>query len=163
MYESLIVDNSSESAENAAETSTPQPSAETPANVRILCFFHWDIRHKFSNTVPTVQIHDPRSALCYWTESTAIRQRNSLAKVRGSIVIVTTPSFLLTFGFCRHVIANDLSPAAVEAMHRNVQYNELGEQRVLKPDGTEKVIPAKVQINEGDAWYDSSSQNSELS
>ena len=39
-------------------------------------------------------------------------------------------------------------------MHRNVRYNDLGEQKVLKQDGSEKVIPAKVQVNEGDAWYD---------
>ncbi|KAJ2931359.1 hypothetical protein H1R20_g5737, partial [Candolleomyces eurysporus] len=51
----------------------------------------------------------------------------------------------------KDVIANDLSPAAVEAMHRNVRYNGLDEQKTLQPDGSETVIPAKVKVNEGDA------------
>ncbi|KAF6765234.1 guanine-N2--methyltransferase [Ephemerocybe angulata] len=51
----------------------------------------------------------------------------------------------------KHVIANDLSPAAVEAMHRNVEWNDLGEKRLEGPDGQTKVIPAKVRVNEGDA------------
>jgi tRNA G26 N,N-dimethylase Trm1 len=38
----------------------------------------------------------------------------------------------------RRVIANDLSSAAVETMHRNVQYNDVGHL---------------VKVNEGDAWY----------
>ena len=71
----------------------------------------------------------------------------------------------------RYVIANDLSPAAVEAMQRNVELNGLGEkpqpvsegETVRDGDdaGSEKsktnlqrgrTIPAKVRINEGDAW-----------
>jgi tRNA (guanine26-N2/guanine27-N2)-dimethyltransferase len=42
---------------------------------------------------------------------------------------------------CRYVIANDLSPAAAEAMRRNVEINGLGKH-------------GKVRVNEGDAWYD---------
>ena len=77
--------------------------------------------------------------------------------------------------FCpirRYVLANDLSPAAVEAIKRNVELNDLHEHEAsLVSAPTEasetaggadahtehkerhtKKIPAKVQINEGDAW-----------
>ena len=47
----------------------------------------------------------------------------------------------------RYVIANDLSPAAVEAMKRNIAINDLG-------TGSESEPTQKVQVNEGDAWYD---------
>ena len=73
----------------------------------------------------------------------------------------------------RYVLANDLSPAAVEAIKRNVELNDLHEHEAPPvPASTEasenaegvdaptehkerhpKKIPAKVQINEGDAWY----------
>lgn len=46
--------------------------------------------------------------------------------------------------FFRYVIANDLSPAAVDAIRRNVELNELG------PKG--KDAEGKVRVNEGDAW-----------
>lgn len=36
-------------------------------------------------------------------------------------------------------------------MHRNVEFNGLGEQSVEAPDGEMKTIPAKVRVNEGDA------------
>ena len=65
------------------------------------------------------------------------------------------------------MLANDLSPAAVQAMKRNVELNDLGE-KVEPPsvEGSEKLgngdtekmevvprkRPAKVRINEGDAW-----------
>lgn len=46
------------------------------------------------------------------------------------------------------MLANDLSPAAVEAMKRNVELNGLGPTSSnLKP------TPEKVRVNEGDAWY----------
>ncbi|KAL5489901.1 TRM1 [Sanghuangporus weigelae] len=73
----------------------------------------------------------------------------------------------------KYVIANDLSPAAVEAMKRNVDLNGLGETSESEPapavsteaegekteDGGEKtqlftskgVLSAKVRVNEGDA------------
>ncbi|TFK76405.1 N2,N2-dimethylguanosine tRNA methyltransferase [Pluteus cervinus] len=47
----------------------------------------------------------------------------------------------------KHVIANDLSPAAVEAMKRNVDINGLGPQ----PSETDGGDLGKVRINEGDA------------
>jgi tRNA (guanine26-N2/guanine27-N2)-dimethyltransferase len=48
----------------------------------------------------------------------------------------------------RYVIANDLSPAAVEAMKRNIAINDLGTGSESDP------TRQKVQVNEGDAWYD---------
>ncbi|KAM5531216.1 hypothetical protein V8D89_015134 [Ganoderma adspersum] len=53
----------------------------------------------------------------------------------------------------KHVIANDLSPAAVEAMRRNVELNDLHGREEDPPEGSsEKVVrPAKVRVNEGDA------------
>ena len=81
----------------------------------------------------------------------------------------------------KYVIANDLSPTAVDAIRRNVEINGLGEKslkgtntdvdevddiavdttvtgdtgslahKVIK--GKENVIRAKVRINEGDAWW----------
>jgi tRNA G26 N,N-dimethylase Trm1 len=51
------------------------------------------------------------------------------------------------------VIANDLSPAAAEAMRRNVAINELGPEKedvvgseVFRKEG-------KVRVKEGDAWW----------
>lgn len=53
------------------------------------------------------------------------------------------------------MIANDLSSAAVEAMRRNIELNDLHEKEEALPEGSsEKVIrPAKVRVNEGDAWW----------
>jgi tRNA (guanine26-N2/guanine27-N2)-dimethyltransferase len=48
----------------------------------------------------------------------------------------------------RYVIANDLSPAAVEAMKRNIAINDLTGGSDSDP------TRQKVQVNEGDAWYD---------
>ncbi|KAI0807501.1 N2,N2-dimethylguanosine tRNA methyltransferase [Fomes fomentarius] len=54
----------------------------------------------------------------------------------------------------KYVIANDLSPAAVEAMKRNIELNDLHERtRATVEDSVEapRVRPAKVRVNEGDA------------
>lgn len=49
----------------------------------------------------------------------------------------------------RYVIANDLSPAAVDVMKRNVAVNGL----TVEANGSESsTAQAKVQVNEGDAW-----------
>ena len=56
---------------------------------------------------------------------------------------------------CRYVLANDLSPAAVEAMKRNVELNDLHEKTEPPEEGSSeqpRVRPAKVRVNEGDAW-----------
>jgi tRNA G26 N,N-dimethylase Trm1 len=52
-----------------------------------------------------------------------------------------------TYEGLRHVIANDLSPAAVEAMRRNVEVNGLAED-----SETATPLSGKVHINEADAW-----------
>lgn len=49
----------------------------------------------------------------------------------------------------RYVIANDLSPAAVHVMKRNIALNGLGDEVV---DSESSIAQAKVQVNEGDAW-----------
>ena len=62
---------------------------------------------------------------------------------------------VLTLSACRYVIANDLSPAAVEAMRRNIELNDLHEKDELAAGGSggaPKTRPAKVRVNEGDAW-----------
>ncbi|KAH9856963.1 N2,N2-dimethylguanosine tRNA methyltransferase [Lenzites betulinus] len=54
----------------------------------------------------------------------------------------------------KYVIANDLSPAAVEAMRRNIELNDLHEKEEPVAEGSAgkpKVRPAKVRVNEGDA------------
>ena len=54
----------------------------------------------------------------------------------------------------RYVIANDLSPEAVEAIRRNIELNDLHDKEGASTEGSsEKVVrPAKVRVNEGDAW-----------
>jgi len=49
----------------------------------------------------------------------------------------------------RYVIANDLSPAAVNIMKRNVAVNGLAAD-----ESESSTAQAKVQVNEGDAWWD---------
>ncbi|KAL7283462.1 hypothetical protein ACG7TL_002894 [Trametes sanguinea] len=54
----------------------------------------------------------------------------------------------------KYVIANDLSPAAVEAMRRNIELNDLHEKEEPAAEGSggqPKIRPAKVRVNEGDA------------
>lgn len=54
---------------------------------------------------------------------------------------------------CRYIIANDLSPDAVATMRRNVDLNGLGERSEATDDPEKpKRIPARVHVNEGDAW-----------
>lgn len=57
-----------------------------------------------------------------------------------------------TLTYNRHVIANDLSPTAADAMRRNVELNGLAEPDTSQKE-QEKNIPAYVKVNEGDAWY----------
>lgn len=62
---------------------------------------------------------------------------------------------LIYFCRARYVIANDLSPAAVEAMRRNIELNDLHEKELGPSErsaGEPAVRPAKVRVNEGDAW-----------
>ena len=50
------------------------------------------------------------------------------------------------------MIANDLSPAAVEAMRRNVKVNGLAEDGETTLEASASPSKAKVHINEADAW-----------
>jgi tRNA (guanine26-N2/guanine27-N2)-dimethyltransferase len=51
----------------------------------------------------------------------------------------------------RYVIANDLSPAAVNVMKRNVAVNGLSYDSEVN-ESESSIAQAKVQVNEGDAW-----------
>ena len=59
------------------------------------------------------------------------------------------------------MIANDLSPTAIEAMRRNVELNGLGVQKPKESEETtensaekkERIPHPKIKVNEGDAWY----------
>ena len=59
------------------------------------------------------------------------------------------------------MIANDLSPTAIEAMRRNVELNGLGVPKPKESEETtensaekkERVPHPKIKVNEGDAWY----------
>ena len=71
---------------------------------------------------------------------------------------------LLILHLHRHVIANDLSSTAVDAIKRNVEINGLGPSKTID-NGTELPLAettsssqgqntklGKVRVNEGDAW-----------
>ncbi|ESK97021.1 trna (guanine-n2-)-methyltransferase [Moniliophthora roreri MCA 2997] len=51
----------------------------------------------------------------------------------------------------KYVLANDLSPAATEAMRRNIELNSLGPVATENGDSSEGQSLGKVRINEGDA------------
>jgi tRNA G26 N,N-dimethylase Trm1 len=55
--------------------------------------------------------------------------------------------------FLRYVIANDLSDAATEVMRKNVEINGFSEKPADPDVPGSKPTPAKVVVNEGDAWY----------
>jgi len=53
----------------------------------------------------------------------------------------------------RYVIANDLSPGAVEAMKRNIAINGFEEYDPASTSSKNGNAKQMVHINEGDAWY----------
>ena len=55
--------------------------------------------------------------------------------------------------FLRYVIANDLSDAATEAIRKNVEINGFSEKPTDPNVPGSTPTPAKVVVNEGDAWY----------
>ena len=59
-------------------------------------------------------------------------------------------SFVYILLISRYVIANDLSPAAVNVMKRNVAVNGLSYE--VNNESESSIAQAKVQVNEGDAW-----------
>ncbi len=101
--------------------------------------------------VPSSRFRHTGGAVGNGSALDSLRERDTFCEVsfrRSSCAIVHS------FERRRHVIANDLSPAAVEAMRRNVELNDLHEKEEAPAEGTEKpkVRPAKVKVNEGDAW-----------
>jgi tRNA G26 N,N-dimethylase Trm1 len=52
----------------------------------------------------------------------------------------------------RYVIANDLSDAATEVMRKNVEINGFSEIPADPGIPGSKLTPARVVVNEGDAW-----------
>jgi tRNA (guanine26-N2/guanine27-N2)-dimethyltransferase len=71
-----------------------------------------------------------------------IPQVKYINSIPNSATLNTEPIF-------RYVLANDLSPAACQAMRQNVDINGLGAQVV---EGSEVTSSPKVRVNEGDAW-----------
>lgn len=69
------------------------------------------------------------------------------------------PPFELTSWPHRHVIANDLSSSAVDAMKRNVELNGLSEPADVTEKPPDGKTPTYVKVNEGDAWYVESPQS----
>jgi len=67
---------------------------------------------------------------------------------------VSSQVFILTESYegLRCVIANDLSPAAVEAMRRNVKVNGLAEDCETANEASASPSTGKVHIKEADAW-----------
>ena len=57
----------------------------------------------------------------------------------------------------RYVVANDLSPAAVDAIKRNVELNGVGVDASGSSGASENSESnpeqGRVKVNEGDAWY----------
>lgn len=83
---------------------------------------------------------DPRSALSNRSTFHSLRKRDPTGGVCDATSVYRMTYLILIFSY---VLANDLSPAACEAMKRNVEINGLASS---DPDS------AKVQVNEGDAW-----------
>jgi tRNA G37 N-methylase Trm5 len=53
----------------------------------------------------------------------------------------------------RHVLANDLSPSAAEAMRRNVDYNDVGPSSARPTNLKDsEAWEGRVRVTEGDAW-----------
>jgi tRNA (guanine26-N2/guanine27-N2)-dimethyltransferase len=71
-----------------------------------------------------------------------IPQVKYVNSILNSATLTSEPTF-------RYVLANDLSPAACQAMRQNVNINGLGAQM---GEGSEVISSPKVRVNEGDAW-----------
>lgn len=77
----MAVVNNPEPDAAEAEASTSQNAADS-ANVSQHYFMKWNVCHKFSTTVQTVQVHDSRSTLSHRFAVHPLRQGNPLAEVR---------------------------------------------------------------------------------
>ena len=70
--------------------------------------------------------------------------------------IILLPVFHWSHGLYRYVIANDLSPSAVEVIKRNVKINDLVEEGGAIPEVTSETSSptssVRVRVHQGDAW-----------
>ena len=73
----------------------------------------------------------------------SIRYAKEIPLVESVFHLLTSTATLILQ--VSYVIANDLSPLAIEAMRRNVGFNGLG------PTTASEL--GKVRVNEGDAWW----------
>lgn len=138
------------STDGVSPTKEPQPST---SNVPVpeVCFTVHMQSHQFSSNFSTSR-RKLRSWRRYQRPACVqfdMRKRFHSSSQSLNPLQYTTPPNLIVH---RHVIANDLSPSAADAMRRNVELNGL-----MEPDPSKEVpgkdAPAYVKINEGDAWY----------
>ena len=107
-----------------------------------------------AGAVPPLSLRDIGGPVCHWVALNTLRQRDPSSEVCNIRAFMSARAGLTSAVF-RYVIANDLSPAAIEAMRRNVELNDLHEKEEPAPEGSSespKIRPAKVRVNEGDAW-----------
>ena len=87
----------------------------------------------------------------------AIRYAKEIPLIKWVSVVISL-SLTESYKGLRYVIANDLSPAAVEVMRRNVKINGLADYSETAIEASASPSEAKVQINEADAWWGSYGQ-----
>jgi len=89
------------------------------------------------------------SPIRYRAQVDSLRKGDPSGKVRSTFYL--TVAEILTRSH-RYVIANDLSDAATEVMRKNVEINGFSETPADPDVPGSKPTPAKVVVNEGDAW-----------
>ena len=99
--------------------------------------------------VPSAKVCIVGSPVGHGAQVSSLRQGDPSGKVRSVFYLIVAES--LTY-FLRHVIANDLSDAATEVMRKNVEINGFSEIPADPDVPGSKPTPAKVVVNEGDAW-----------
>jgi len=100
-------------------------------------------------SVPCAEVRIVGSPIGYRAQVNSLRQGDPSGKVSSDFYLAVAES--LTH-FSRYVIANDLSDAATEAMRKNVEINGFSEIPADLDVPGSKPTPAKVVVNEGDAW-----------
>jgi hypothetical protein len=102
----------------------------------------------YPQAVPGSKVRIVGSLVGHGAQVDSLRQGDSSGKVRSVSFLVAES---LTHSL-RYVIANDLSDAATEAMKKNVEINGFSEIPADPNVPGSKPTPAKVVVNEGDAW-----------
>ena len=102
------------------------------------------------NAVSPPPVRIVGSSIGYRAQVNSLCQGDPSGKVRSVFYLATAK--ILTSLF-RRVIANDLSDAATEVMRKNVEINGFSEIPDDPNVPGSKPTPAKVVVNEGDAWY----------